>query len=170
MGSQTRRIALEKPLLPHVAGQASLRARWDAACTRCQRSARPSLQSHNIHRAAAGNATGLGRLPGQASDPGDLKSVGEHSPCGFEPPPPVPLNKGLGCRGSSRSFAETKRQTADCPNLAPAVSAKCGVEINRFERWSPKFGQCVKMDSDFNWKDKESWALDGISLLNSRPR
>ena len=24
------------------------------------------------------------------------------------------------------------------------------------ERWSPEFGQCVKLDSDLNWKDKES--------------
>ena len=24
------------------------------------------------------------------------------------------------------------------------------------KRWSAKFGQCVKLDSDLNWKDKES--------------
>ena len=24
------------------------------------------------------------------------------------------------------------------------------------KRWSPKFGQCVKLDSDLKWKDKES--------------
>jgi len=24
------------------------------------------------------------------------------------------------------------------------------------ERWTPKFGQCVKLGSDLNWKDKES--------------
>ena len=39
--------------------------------------------------------------------------------------------------------------------LGPAISA-VSLFVDSEQRWSPKFGQRVKLDSDLTWKDMES--------------